>query len=65
MSTGLVSKENCYDDILDWATRREAVVKCRVSDIYRLRATRSLRGSSKLKPSTGSPTARADKTVEP
>lgn len=49
MSTTLDQAEagNSYDDILDWATRREAVIKCRVSDIFRVRATRSLRGSSK------------------
>lgn len=50
MSAQVTSKaeENSYDAILDWATRREAVVKCRVSDIYRLRASRSSRGTSEL-----------------
>jgi hypothetical protein len=50
MSTKVTSKaeENSYDAILDWATRREAVVKCRVSDLYRLRASRSSRGTSEL-----------------
>ena len=50
MSVETTSKaeENSYDAILDWATRREAVVKCRVSDVYRLRASRSSRGTSKL-----------------
>ncbi|KAG7549036.1 hypothetical protein FFLO_03072 [Filobasidium floriforme] len=48
MSAQVTSKaeENSYDVILDWATRREAVVKCRVSDIYRLRASRSSRGTN-------------------
>jgi hypothetical protein len=49
MSAQVTSKaeENSYDAILDWATRREAVVKCRASDVYRLRASRSSRGTSK------------------
>ena len=38
--------ENSYDAILDWTTRREAVVDCSVSDIFRMRATRSPRGPS-------------------